>query len=138
MPDNSVTQIKKILWLQFVASLVLSVIIWFCYRSAGLSVMVGSLTASLANAWFAWKVFSGGANKAQSAQILSTCYRAEVGKIIITVMLFMVAIVTIKPLNIIALMCAYLFITMIPWLASFFINNDKDQAGRNWREKNVR
>ncbi|VAW65683.1 hypothetical protein MNBD_GAMMA11-1761 [hydrothermal vent metagenome] len=137
MLTSSAPQIAKILLLQLAVSLMVGAISWFFSQSVALSAISGGLIASLANAWFAWKVFSGSA-KAESAKILSTCYQAEVGKVIMTVMLFIVAIVSIKSLNIIALMCAYLFITMIPWLASFFINNDKDYDSENWREKNVR
>ncbi|HED36559.1 MAG TPA: hypothetical protein ENJ08_20365 [Gammaproteobacteria bacterium] len=121
---SNTTQIKKILLLQFAASLLSGAISWFFGQTIALSVISGGLIASLPNAWFGWKVFSGSA-QAESTEILSTCYRAEIGKVILTVMLFLIAILTIKPINIIALMCAYLFITMIPWLASFFINNDK-------------
>lgn len=105
---------------------------WLLVRDAATSVIAGGLIASLANGYFAWKVFAR-QRETESAQILSTYYRAEVGKIVLTVMLFVFAISVIKPLNVIALMIAYLLITMIPWLASFFINDDN----KNWREKNV-
>jgi F0F1-type ATP synthase assembly protein I len=52
-------------------------------------------------------------------------------------MLFVFVFNTIRPLNVIALMSAYLLITMIPLLVSFFVNTDKDDGSKNWREKNV-
>ncbi|VAW66046.1 hypothetical protein MNBD_GAMMA08-1705 [hydrothermal vent metagenome] len=112
----------------------------FFSQSMAVSVFAGAIIASLANSYFAWKVFykaKSAANDAQPAQILTTYYGAEVGKIILTVMLFVTAFNAIKQLNVIALMCAYLFITMIPMLVSFFINTDEDDANKNWRDENV-
>ena len=101
-------------------------------QSWATSVFAGAMIASLSNAYFAWKVFSR-QKEAKSAEILITYYGAEVGKIILTVMLFVAAFNAIKPLNVVALMCAYLLITIIPVLASFYFNDDDT----NWREKNV-
>jgi len=136
MLRTSTIQIKKIVLIQFAVSLLAAAAVWFINQPVAVSIMAGGLTGSLANGYFAWKVFAK-QQETESAQILSTYYRAEVGKIILTVMLFVAAFVAIKQLNVIALMCSYLFITMIPWLASFFINNDKDYDSKNWREKNV-
>ncbi len=129
MLKTRTTQIKQILLVQFVASLLAGAAGWIVSPDAGVSALAGGLIASLANGYFAWKVFAK-QQETESAQILSTYYRAEVGKIILTVMLFVFAISVIKPLNMIALISAYLLITMIPWLASFFINDDD----KNWRE----
>jgi len=112
----------------------------FFSQSGAVSVFTGAMIASLANSYFAWKVFiksKSAVDDAQPAQILTTYYGAEVGKIILTVMLFVTAFSAIKQLNVIALMCAYLFITMIPMLVSFFINTDEDDANTNWRDENV-
>jgi len=104
---------------------------WLFSDLLAISIAAGGLIASLANGYFAWKVFAK-QRETESAQILKTYYGAEVGKIILTVMLFVFVFNTIKPLNVIALMSAYLLITMIPMLASFFINKDDDN--KNWRE----
>ncbi len=132
MLKTGTTQIKKIVFIQFVTSLMAGVICWFISQSIAISVFSGAMIASLSNAYFAWKVFSG-QKEQRSSEILTTCYGAEVGKIILTVMLFVAAFSTIKPLNVVALMSAYLFITMIPVLASFVFNDDNT----NRREKNV-
>jgi len=126
--------------LQFVMSVIAGLLGLFFSQSVAISALVGALIASSANAYFAWKVFikaASAAKDAQPAQILTTYYGAEVGKIILTVMLFVSAFNAIKQLNVVALMCAYLFITMIPMLVSFFINTDEDDANKNWRDENV-
>ena len=135
MLKTSTTQIKTIILLQFVASMIAGMSGLALSQSLAISLLAGGLIASLANGYFAWKVFAK-QRETESAQILSVYYRAEVGKIILTVMLFVFVFNAIKPLNVIALMSAYLLITMIPMLASFFINKDDDD--KNWREKNVR
>jgi len=134
MLKTSTTQIKKILSIQFAASLMAGAVGWVISGPLAVSIVAGGLIASLSNGYFAWKVFAK-QREVESAQILKTYYGAEVGKIILTVMLFVFVFNTVKPLNVIALMSAYLLITMIPMLASFFINKDDDD--KNWREKNV-
>lgn len=125
MLKTSTTQIKQILLIQFVASLLIGMFVWLFDQTYAISALAGGFTASIANGYFGWKVF-GKQQEAGENQILSTYYKAEVGKIILTVSMFVVVFNLIKPLNVIALMSAYLLITMIPWLASFFINNDKE------------
>jgi len=136
MLKTSTTQIKQIILIQFVTGLLVALLVWFFDKTQAISALAGGMTACLANGYVAWKVF-GRQQEATENQILTTCYKAEVGKIILTVSMFVVVFNVIKPLNVIALMCAYLLITMIPWLASFFINTDKEDASKNWREKNV-
>ncbi len=132
MLRTDTTQIKKIVFIQFATSLMAGALIWLLYSPWALSVITGAMIASLSNIYFAWKVFSK-QKEIQSSQILTTYYGAEVGKIILTVMLFIAAFSSVKPLNVVALMCAYLVITIIPVFVSFFINED----GTNWRKKNV-
>jgi len=132
MLKTSTTHIKKIVFIQFTASLMAGVFCWLVFPAWGLSVFSGAVIASLSNVYFAWKVFSK-QKETKSSQILTTYYGAEVGKMILTVMLFIAAFNLVKPLNVIALMSAYLFITIIPVLASFFFNDDDT----NWRNKNV-
>ena len=118
MLKTSATQIKRILLLQAAATIVISAlllifdVIWFW------SALTGGMTATLANAYFAWKVFAK-QQVTEPGKILATFYGAEVSKIILTIMLFVAAIVMIKPLNIIALMGMYLFNQFTPLLASF-------------------
>ena len=134
MLKTGTTQIKKIVFIQFTAILMASLLIWLIDAALVISVITGAMIASLTNAYFAWKVFSK-QKEAKSNEILITYYGAEVGKIILTVMLFVAAFNVIKPLNIVALMCAYLFITLIPVFASFFFNDDDVDANR--RKENV-
>jgi ATP synthase protein I len=101
-------------------------------RHLGLSALAGCFIATLAHLWFAWRVFASASS--EPGQILGTVYGAEVGKIILTVMLFIAAFVLIKPLSVVSLMAAYLLTTWIPWLASYLFADD----GLTGESKNVR
>lgn len=98
--------------------LALSVLVAWFLVNPGLarSALIGAGIATLAHGWFVWRVFRQADTEPQ--QILGTVYRAEVGKLMLTVMLFIAAFVMIKPLHMVSLMAAYLFTTWIPWLAS--------------------
>ena len=132
MLNTKTTQIKRIVLIQFTVSFIAGFLSWIVDSSFAPSVLAGALIASSTNAYFAWKVFSK-QKEVKSSEILTTYYGAEVGKIILTVMLFIAAFSAIKPLNVVALMCSYLLITIIPVLASFYFNDDDT----NRREKNV-
>jgi len=128
----STTLVRRIVWIQLLASLVLAVLFLLLGWVYAWSALTGGLIATLANGYFAWKVF-GKQRETGPEQILATYYRAEVGKIILTVMLFIGAVVMIKPLSMITLLGVYLFNHLIPWLTSFFLPDDS----LNWRTKNV-
>ena len=132
MQKASTTQVRRILVIQFVATIALSVALLVVDSVHAWSGLAGGLIATLANAYFAWKVFAN-QQESEPEQILATYYRAEVSKIILTVMLFTGAIVMIKPLNMIPLIGVYLFNTMIPWLVSYY-----DDDSETWRLKNGR
>ncbi|MDH5472093.1 MAG: ATP synthase subunit I [Gammaproteobacteria bacterium] len=132
MQKASTIQVRRILMIQLVATVALSVTLLVLGTVYVWSGLTGGLIATLANAYFAWKVFAK-QQESEPEQILATYYRAEVSKIILTVMLFAGAIVIIKPLNMIPLIGVYLVNTMIPWLVSYF-----DDDSKTWRLKNGR
>ena len=123
MLKASTTQVRRILMIQLIATIAISALMLIFGWVYVWSALAGGLIATLTSAYFAWKVF-GKQQETEAEQILATYYRAEVGKIILTVMLFIGAIVMIKPLSIVTLLGVYLINHMIPWLASFFINDD--------------
>ena len=132
MLKASTTQVRRILVIQLLVALFISVLCLFFGGLYAWSALAGGLIATLGNAYFAWKVFSRQA-ETTAEQILVTYYGAEVGKIILTVMFFAAAIVMIKPLSMVTMVVAYVSNYMIPLLASFFMNDDSE----NWRAKNV-
>ncbi|MFW2371718.1 MAG: ATP synthase subunit I [Gammaproteobacteria bacterium] len=123
MEKTSTRQIRQIILIQLGTAFALSAGLLMIDPVYSWSALTGGLIATLANAYFAWKVFAK-QQESKPEQILASYYAAEVGKIILTVMMFIGAIVLIKPLSIITLMGVYMFNHMIPWLASFYINDD--------------
>ncbi|MDH5766691.1 MAG: ATP synthase subunit I [Gammaproteobacteria bacterium] len=132
MQKTSTTQVRRIILVQLATTLALSVVLLAVDLVHTWSSLAGGLIATLANAYFAWKVFAK-QQESEPEQILATYYRAEVSKVILTVMLFVAAIVMIKPLSMLALIGAYLVNTMIPWLVSYFSDDSE-----TWRVKNGR
>ena len=123
MVNTSTKQIFQIILIQFGITIVISVPLLVIDQVYFRSALAGGLIATLANAYAAWKVFAK-QQETSPEQILATCYAAEVGKVILTVMMFLGVIVMIKPLSIVTLMVMYLINQMIPGLASFYINED--------------
>ncbi len=124
MENTSNRQIHQFVLIQLGSTLAISVTLLVIDAVYFWSALAGGLIATLANAYFAWKINARKQNM-KPEQILASYYAAEVGKIILTVMMFAGAIVLIKPLSIVTLLGVYMFNHMIPWLASFFINDDE-------------
>lgn len=92
--------------------------------SAG-SALAGGSIATLANAWFAFKVFNLGTMQ-DPVRVLRSFYWGEINKIIITGALFITAFVLIDPVNGAALIAVYFVVHMTPFVASMFIKNNTD------------
>ncbi len=120
MQKTSTNQIRHILLIQFLATIVISVILLVFDRVYFWSALTGGLTATLSNAYFAWRVFIK-SQETEAEKILVSYYGAEVSKIILTVMLFTAAIVMIKPLSMITLISVYFFNQFIPALVSLVL-----------------
>ena len=125
MSNTSNKQIYQIILIQFGTTIAISVaLLVFADAVYFRSALAGGLISTLANAYFAWKSFAK-EQESKPEQILASFYAAEVGKIILTVMMFAGAIALIKPLSIITLMGVYMFNHFIPMLVSFSINDDE-------------
>ncbi len=120
MLKASTTQVWRILAIQLLVALFVTIVSLFWGWLYAWSALVGGMIATLGNAYFAWKVFAK-QNETTAEQILVTYYGAEVGKVILTVMFFTAAIVMIKPLSMVTMVVAYVLNYMIPLLASLFI-----------------
>lgn len=116
------SQVKRGIQLQLLLLVILAGWLLVLEHKLALSVLAGSFIATSAHIWFAWRALAG--EPTEPGQILGLVYRAEVGKIILTVMLFIAVFVMIKPLSVVSLMAAYLLTTWIPWLASYFWSDD--------------
>jgi ATP synthase protein I len=105
--------VSKYILVQLFATLLLSAALLIYDLTAAYSAVTGGLIATLANAWFALKVFRV-KPEAAPAVLLTAFYVGEIYKFVLTGAMFIIAIVTIKPLNIVALLGIYFTIHMVP------------------------
>ncbi|HHJ36171.1 MAG TPA: F0F1 ATP synthase subunit I [Gammaproteobacteria bacterium] len=104
---------------QLLATIAISAILLIFDDVVAYSSLAGGLTATLANAWFALKVFRTRPTVA-AATLLATFYVGEIYKFILTGAMFIMAFVLIKPLSVTALLVTYFLIHMTPAVQNAF------------------
>lgn len=104
---------------QLITAFVLSAILLIFDCVAAYSSLAGGLIATLANAWFALKVFRVEPTVAAET-LLTTFYVGEIYKFILTGALFVIAFVLIKPLSVAALLITYFIVHMTPAVLNVF------------------
>ncbi|MDQ1363244.1 MAG: hypothetical protein QG652_1105 [Pseudomonadota bacterium] len=122
MQKTATTQVRRGIQLQLLLLAVLAGMWLATEHRLAMSALAGGMIATSAHIWFAWRALAG--EPTEPGQILGRVYRAEVGKVILTGMLFIAVFVMIKPLSVASLMVVYLLTTWIPWLASYFWTDD--------------
>jgi ATP synthase protein I len=115
---------------QLVATIVLSAVSLIFDFTIAYSSLTGGLIATLANAWFAIKVFRARPTVAPET-LLTLFYVGEIYKFIFTGAMFVMAFVLIKPINVVALLVTYFLIHMTPAV----MNALSREALNNSREK---
>jgi ATP synthase protein I len=79
------------------------------------SALAGGMISVCANAFFATRLFSN-AGSWQRDHIAASVYRGVIGKFLLTMVMFFLAVVLLKPLDVVALFAAYLWIQVSPVL----------------------
>jgi ATP synthase protein I len=126
----SCQQALRFIITQLAATIVLFVVSLTFDFTIAYSSLTGGLIATLANAWFALKVYRVKPTVTPEI-LLSTFYVGEIYKFIFTGAMFIMAFVLIKPLNVVALLVTYLLIHMTPVFVNVFskqtFNSDRDK-----------
>lgn len=106
-----------VLLVQGVVLLIATVVLWqWRGKVAGYSGLCGGLIAWLPNLYFAHKAFRySGARAAQA--IVRSFYAGEMGKLILTAVLFALTFAGVKPLEAPALFGAFLLTQSVSWFA---------------------
>ncbi len=119
-------QVLRFIKAQFIVTIVLSMAWLVVDHTAAYSALVGGLIATVANAWFAVKVFrKKSIEKIETAEIvLTTFYVGEIYKFIFTGAMFFMAFVLIKPISAIALLATYFLIHLTPAVVNIFMQDD--------------
>jgi ATP synthase protein I len=107
---------------QLILAIAISTILLFIDVVMAYSALTGGLIATIASAWFAYKVFRVSPDSAAQA-MLASAYVGEIYKIILTGALFICAFVLIKPVSAAALLITYFVIHMIPAMVSALANS---------------
>ena len=107
---------------QLILAIAISTILLFIDVVMAYSALTGGLIATIASAWFAYKVFRVSPDSAAQA-MLASAYVGEIYKIILTGALFICAFVLIKPVSAAALLITYFVIHMTPAMVSAFANS---------------
>lgn len=101
---------------QAVLTLVTSVVLLpFFGLVVAYSALAGGMISAIGNAFFAVRLFS---NKGswQAGHLAAITYRGIIGKLFLTIALFILAVVLLKPLNPAAFFAVYLWIQISPAL----------------------
>lgn len=110
---------------QILLTAVISAVMLFFDEVMAYSALTGGLIATIATAWFAYKVFRVSPDSAAQS-MLASAYMGEIYKIILTGALFLCAFVLIRPISAVALLITYFVIHMTPALVSTFSNSADD------------
>lgn len=108
---------------QLALTVVISIILFFIDLVMAYSALIGGFIATIASAWFAYKVFRVAPESAAETMLISA-YTGEIYKIILTAALFLCAFVLITPINAVALLITYFVIHMTPVLVSAVYRDD--------------
>ena len=116
---NTARQARGFIIAQLAITLLLSAILlgwyWPSGWTAAYSALTGGMIATLANAWFALKIFGASAKQSEEpAVVLRGFYWGELNKILFTCAMFVAAFVLIRPVNAAALLAVYFFVHMTP------------------------
>ena len=120
-------QVLRFIKAQFVVTIILSAVWMIVGYTAAYSALAGGLIATVANAWFAAKIFRKKSREKsiETAEIvLTTFYVGEIYKFIFTGAMFFMAFVLIKPISAIALLATYFLIHLTPAVVNIFMQDD--------------
>ena len=114
---------------QLALTMVISIVLFFIDLVMAYSALAGGLIATVASAWFAYKVFRVTPDSAAEMMLVSA-YMGEIYKIVLTGALFLCAFVLIKPISAVALLITYFVIHMTPAMVSV-LSDDSEHSNGN-------
>ena len=128
-PVLSARQAFTLVLVQLAVTLLVAAILAVVFSGRGwvlaYSALTGGLIATLANGWFALKVFGRRRREADPVVLLRSFYVAEFNKLILTGAMFVAAFVLLRPVSGAALLAVYFLVHMTPFAASMFINKQQ-------------
>jgi ATP synthase protein I len=129
---QSKKQAFTFIWSQLILTIVISAIWLYFDGVMAYSALTGGMIATVASAWFAYKVFRVSPDSA-AVTMIASAYTGEIYKIILTGALFICAFVLIRPVSALALLITYFVIHMTPALVS--VISDAGNGASTIKEK---
>lgn len=119
--------VLRLVLTQFILTVVMSLLFLAKDVTGAYSAMLGGLIFTIPNAYFAHKAFLySGARAAQ--QIVKSFYMGESVKLILTAVLFTMAFVMVKPLDVLALFLTFFVLLMSNWLVPLVFSQKPQQT----------
>lgn len=122
--QQSKKQVMRYIVSQLILTAAITIIALLFGSTKAYSALTGGLIATIASAWFAYKVFRVSPDSAAHT-MLASAYMGEIYKIVLTGALFLCAFVLIKPISAWVLLITYFLVHMTPALVSAL----EDKAG---------
>ena len=113
---------------QLITTLALSATLLIIDYTVAYSALAGGLIATLANGWFALKVFRIKPNETAET-LLATFYVGAIYKFVFTGAMFVIVFVVIETLNVVAFLGLYFLIHMTPAVVNVLSKETFDTAG---------
>ena len=105
----------RVFALQFLILLMLSASLLVVDETTAMSAMIGGVISLAPNAYFAcWAFRFSGARAA--SEVARSFYRGEAGKFFFTTVLFAGTFALIKPINVVVIFLAYIFMMALNWM----------------------
>jgi len=112
---NRLRVIKLLLVWQLIAALVAGAVGWTFGPAAAQGAFLGGLICWLPNCYFAYRAFRyRGARAAR--QIVRSFYAGEAGKMGLTILMFTLVFIYVKPINALALFAGYAGVQTLNWI----------------------
>ena len=116
------SQIRTIVAYQFLAALGVGLLLLLFGKTLAWSGFLGGMIAALANGYFAWRAFAH-YHAQQPERIARRMLGAEIQKLFLTGLMFVMAIRFVDPLSLGSLLGCYLFIQVVVPLAVTLIHD---------------
>ena len=116
------TILRVLMW-QFIVGVVLAAVLWIVFGSvAGYSALLGSLTCVIPNAFLGLRIM---APRRDPGALKRAAWIGEMGKLALTVLLFVLVFTQVKPLSPAALFAGFI-VTQLVVFSGFLMRSDTD------------
>ena len=123
--------IVTVLVAQLVVGAVLAALLWWLQGGvAGYSALLGSLTCVIPNAFLATRIVLARRDPGARA-LIRAAYTGELGKLALTVLMFSIVFVVIRPLAAGPLFAGFIAAQLVTFAGFLLRENDKELVGNN-------